>query len=262
MGRIGTLYDGGELRIADAGLDPGGADRARAYAHLDDVGAGEDQLLHHLAGHHVARQDDVVGAGVTNLAHEFDEVLGVAVGHVHADEAQRLWHGEDLAGLDEVLVRGAGRYHHMTQQSRVCLIDEGLPLLEAVVLVHRRHHLETGQGAGHGEAADGIHVGGDDGHPLPLGPGVLEGELTGQADLGTTLESRALGAKQDILETELQVFFDTHCKFLIEPWVMRHFAVANFRQAQKNRGFSGPPVYNSVGKNPPGTRLIFHQLLW
>ncbi|MNP62106.1 hypothetical protein D3C76_1573530 [compost metagenome] len=105
----------------------------------------------------------------------------------------------------------------MAQQGRVCLVDEGLPLREAVVLVYRRHHLEASQGPGHGEAADGVHVGGDDGHALPLGLGMFEGELTGQADLGTALESGALGAEQDILETELQVFFDTHDEFLIEP---------------------------------------------
>ena len=204
----------------------------------------------------------MVRAGFTDLAQELDEVLGVAVGHVHADEAQGAGHREDLAGLGEVLLRGAGGDHYVAQQGRVGLIDEGLPLRKAVVLVHRRHHLEAGQGTRHGEAADGIHVGGDDGHALPSGLGVLEGELAGQADLGTALESRALGAKQDILETELQVFFDTHCEFLIEPCVRGHFAVATFRQAQKNRWFSGPPVYSSVGKNPVRTRLIIHAPLW
>ncbi|WP_421161217.1 hypothetical protein, partial [Aeromonas dhakensis] len=69
-------------------------------------------------------------------------------------------------------------------------------------------------------------------------------------------------AEQDILETELQVFFDTHYEFLIEPCLIGHFAVATFRQAQKNRWFSGPPVYNSVGKNPSGTRLIIREALW
>ncbi len=105
----------------------------------------------------------------------------------------------------------------MAEQCRIRAVDEGLPLLKAVVLVYRCHHLEACQCPGHGEAADGIHVGGDDGNALPLGLGVLEGELTGQADLGTALEGRALGAEQDILETELQVFFDTHYEFLIEP---------------------------------------------
>ncbi len=217
VGRIGTLDDGGELRITDTGLDASGADRARADADLDDVGAGEDQLFDHLAGHHVARQNDVVGAGFTNFAHELDEVFGVAIGHVDTDEAQRFGHGEDLAGLGEIFSRGAGGDHHMAQQRRVGLVDESLPLLKAVVLVYRGHHLETGQRARHGKAADGIHVGGDNGYALPLALSVFEGELTGQAYLGTALESRALGAEQDILETELQVFFDTHYKFLIEP---------------------------------------------
>ena len=204
----------------------------------------------------------MVRAGFTDLAQELDEVLGVAVGHVHADEAQRLGHGEDLASLDEVLFRGAGGDHHMAQQGRIGVVHEGLPLGEAVVLVYRRHHLEAGQGTRHGEGADGVHVGGDDGHPLPLGPGVLEGELTGQADLGTALEGRALGTKQDILETEFQVFFDTHCKFLIEPCESHCCSGQNFRQAQKNRRFSRPPVYNSLGKNPARTRLIIRSALW
>ena len=65
------------LRIAHPCLFPRRAHRSRTDAHLDDddedvidddddahlddVGAGEDQLLHHLTGHHVAGKDGVVG---------------------------------------------------------------------------------------------------------------------------------------------------------------------------------------------------------
>ena len=94
VSRIGTLYDGGELGIADPGLDPV-VQTEPAYADLDDVGAGEDQLFDHLAGDHVARQDDVVRTGLADLAQELDEVLGVTVRDVHADEAQGFltWRG-------------------------------------------------------------------------------------------------------------------------------------------------------------------------
>ncbi len=55
VGGVGALEHGRELRVADASLLAGGADRARADPDLDYVGAGEDELLDHLAGDHVAR---------------------------------------------------------------------------------------------------------------------------------------------------------------------------------------------------------------
>jgi hypothetical protein len=36
---------------------PGGADGSRTDADLDNVGAGQQQLLHHLARHHIALQE-------------------------------------------------------------------------------------------------------------------------------------------------------------------------------------------------------------
>ena len=54
MGGIGALDHGRELRIADAGLDACGAHRARADANLDDVRTGQDELLNHLTGNHIA----------------------------------------------------------------------------------------------------------------------------------------------------------------------------------------------------------------
>ena len=50
-------HDRGQLRHADAGDDPRGADRARADADLDRVGAGLDQGRRRLAGGDVAGDD-------------------------------------------------------------------------------------------------------------------------------------------------------------------------------------------------------------
>ncbi len=56
---------GGELRHADAGDDAGGADRARADADLDRIGAGVDQRLRALAGRDIAGDDrDLVGGAL------------------------------------------------------------------------------------------------------------------------------------------------------------------------------------------------------
>ena len=53
-GGLDRLHDGGELRHADARDDARRADRARADADLDGVGAGVDQRLGALARRHVA----------------------------------------------------------------------------------------------------------------------------------------------------------------------------------------------------------------
>ena len=58
--RLDRVHDGGELRHADAGDDARGADRARADADLDGVGAAIDQRLGafgggDIAGHHLHR---------------------------------------------------------------------------------------------------------------------------------------------------------------------------------------------------------------
>ena len=55
VGAVGALEHGRELRVAHAGLLAGCAHRPRADADLDDVRAGKDQGLGHLAG------DDVPG---------------------------------------------------------------------------------------------------------------------------------------------------------------------------------------------------------
>ena len=55
VGIVSTLHDGRELWVADPSLLAGGAHGARADPDLDDIGAGEDQGLYHVACHHVAR---------------------------------------------------------------------------------------------------------------------------------------------------------------------------------------------------------------
>ena len=55
--RLDRIHDRGELRHADAGDDARGADRARADADLDRVGAGIDQRLGALGGGDVAGDD-------------------------------------------------------------------------------------------------------------------------------------------------------------------------------------------------------------
>ena len=51
------IHDRGELRHADAGDDPRGADRARTDADLHRVGAGVDQRLGAVGGGDVAGDD-------------------------------------------------------------------------------------------------------------------------------------------------------------------------------------------------------------
>ena len=89
------LVDRGDLRDADAGDDAGGADRARADADLDAVGAGVDQRLRAGAGGDVAADDlHVPGRGVglepaDHVEHQPGVPVG-GVGHEHVD-----------AGLDQ-----------------------------------------------------------------------------------------------------------------------------------------------------------------
>ena len=56
-GRLDRLHDRGELGHADAGDDARGADRARADADLDGVGAGVDERLGAFPRRHVAGDD-------------------------------------------------------------------------------------------------------------------------------------------------------------------------------------------------------------
>ena len=82
---VGAFDDGGELGIADAGHPPRGADRARADADLDDVGASDDQRLGHVPGDDVAGHDHRLGMVIAHPFHGLQELLGVTVGDVQAD---------------------------------------------------------------------------------------------------------------------------------------------------------------------------------
>jgi hypothetical protein len=83
---LGGVHDRGQLRHADSGDDPGGADRARADADLHRVRAGADQRLGRLGGGDVAGDDlDRVG----ELADPLDrggDVAIMAVGGVDDDQ--------------------------------------------------------------------------------------------------------------------------------------------------------------------------------
>lgn len=68
VSRVGTLDDGAELRVPDAGLDAGRADRTGADADLDDVGAGQNQLFRHFAGHDVASDNADLRVRLTNAS--------------------------------------------------------------------------------------------------------------------------------------------------------------------------------------------------
>ena len=54
LGHLGRLVNRRDLRHADAGNDPRGADRARPDAHLHGVGPGGDQVAAALGRGHVA----------------------------------------------------------------------------------------------------------------------------------------------------------------------------------------------------------------
>jgi hypothetical protein len=78
------VHDRGDLGHPHAGDDAGGADRARADAHLDRVGPGGDERLGALFGRDVPG-DDVDVVTPTNLLQGPDHVLAVAVGGVDDD---------------------------------------------------------------------------------------------------------------------------------------------------------------------------------
>ena len=93
--RLDGVHDRGELRHADAGDDPGGADRARPDPDLDRVGAGIDQRLGALgggdvAGNHLHRVRQALDAG-----HGVEHAPRMAVRGIDDDEID--------AGVDQRL---------------------------------------------------------------------------------------------------------------------------------------------------------------
>ena len=102
---LDRIHDRGELRHADAGDDARGADRARADADLDRVGAGIDQRLRALLRGDVAG-DDLHGVGEPlDAVDRVQHARGMAVRGVDHDEIDA---GVDqpLGALEAVLADG------------------------------------------------------------------------------------------------------------------------------------------------------------
>ena len=87
--RVGAFDDRRELRVADAGHASRGANRARTDADLDDVRAGEDQRLRHIAGDNVSGHDHGVRVVVAHALDRLEEFFRIAIGDVEADEPDR-----------------------------------------------------------------------------------------------------------------------------------------------------------------------------
>ena len=93
--RFDRIHDRGELRHADAGDDARGADRARADADLDRVGAGIDQRLRALVGRDIAG-DHLHGVGEPlDAVDRFQHARGMAVRGIDHDQID--------AGVDQPL---------------------------------------------------------------------------------------------------------------------------------------------------------------
>jgi len=105
--RLDRIHDGGELRHADAGNDARGADRARADANLDGIGAAVDQRPGafaggDVAGHHLHRVRQPLDA-----QHRVEHIFGMAVRGVDHDQIDA---GRDQRlGARETLVADRGR---------------------------------------------------------------------------------------------------------------------------------------------------------
>ncbi len=185
MRRVGALDHRGELRVADARLHPGRADRAGADADLHDVRPRQEEFLDHLAGDHVARDDGLLRKSVARPLHEFDEALRIAVRDVDADELQLRVVGDDGGELVEIGIRGAGAYHDAVVDvvAMVVVFQPGVPLRDGVVLVQRGQHPVFRQPVRHFEGACGVHVGGDDRHAGPVVFAMQESEVPLQIDL-------------------------------------------------------------------------------
>ena len=105
-GDLGTVEHGGDLRHADTGDHPRGADRARADADLDGIGAGVDQRLGRRGRGDVAGDERAI-PDLAHLAHRLGDRRGVAVRRVDHD---RVDPGVDeLFGTVEHVGAGADR---------------------------------------------------------------------------------------------------------------------------------------------------------
>ena len=166
---IGTFDYGGELRIADAGLNAGGADRAWANPNFDNIGTGEDQLFTHFTGDHVPGDNGFLRPGFAGFRHELNEVFRVAVSNVDAHKVQLRILRKDLLRFFEIRIGRAGGNHHMLEDVCGGFLHKCLPLFSSVVLVYRGQNAKSGQCFRHAEGADSIHVSRNNRH---TGPGL------------------------------------------------------------------------------------------
>mmetsp|Transcript_14078 Transcript_14078/g.35891 ORF Transcript_14078/g.35891 Transcript_14078/m.35891 type:complete len:236 (-) Transcript_14078:112-819(-) len=204
---VGALDDGGELRVAHTGLFAGGADGAGSDADLDDVGAGEEELLDHFAGDDVAGDDGYFGKRRADAGDVFHEVFGVAVGDVEADELDGGVDVEAFFQAIEVRVRDPGARHRVGQRLR----SEPVAERGAVDVLGERGEAAVLRERGrHGQRPRRVHVRRDDRDAGPGLAGVAEGEGAGEGDVGARAEGRALGADQDVLEVQLDFMLDAH----------------------------------------------------
>ena len=213
---VGAFDDGGELRVADAGHFPCGADAAGADANFHDVCTCEDQRFGDVGGDDVARHDRGFWIGLAEAFDKVDEGFGVAVCYVDTDEfdgvASRAFHGLEFI---EIRVGDAERVERVLVHRVVVVVEEGDVILDQIVLVQRDVHVVSGKRGGHFEGADGVHVRRDDRHCLRVATGVAIGVIALQFHLGARTERGALWAEQDVFEIKLQFFFDTHRNYLM-----------------------------------------------
>ncbi len=200
---------------------PGGADRSRPDADLDDVGAGDDERFRHVAGDDVAGHDAGLGMVVADALDDVEELLRISVGDVEADEPDRRALG-DRGELAHILSRGAERVEGV---AAVRPGEEGSKLRLGVVLVQRRQRTMFSKRAGHRRGPGHVHVGGDEGKTFPLPPRVEEPERPVDVDGAAGREGRALGPDKNVLEIELDVGFDTHERSRVDDGGRRLFVI-------------------------------------
>src|SRR5690606_23710287 len=135
----GHVGDGRHLGHAHPGNDTGGADGARANAHLDRIGASSDQCQRGGASGDVATNHLDLGEGLLDPANALDHALGVTMGGVDNDHVD--------AGLDQCshTFRGLGTGTHGRADPQATLLvlagqRVGLGLLD---VIHGHHALEA-----------------------------------------------------------------------------------------------------------------------
>lgn len=196
------------MRVADAGLLAGGADGARADADLDDVGAAEDELLRHLLRDDIAGHDGDVGPALAHVPDALHEGLGVAIRDIDADHLDLGDCHQKLGELILVLLQDSGARRDVGDAGLARAGSPGLPLVDGVVLVHRRDAFPVRELLSHLERANRVHVRSNQGHTGPLQLGVRELVGAIERDLGAARQGGPLRPDQHILEVKLRLSLD------------------------------------------------------